>query len=244
MNADFLALLALLVAGHLLGDFVFQTNAMVRGKREARGPLRAHAAEIALVQALIVLPFFPSFVGLVCVLAIAVTHYFIDAGKLALDRRWPRPLTWFVLDQCAHVAVLLLAALIWDVVADPILFGNADSVAACAWLAGVLAFNVNGGSAIVAATLAQLRPASDTRSADEGAAGAGRLIGILERLLILFAVLAGEWAAVGLVLAAKSIARFKELENRDFAELYLVGTLASVLVAVVSALALTRVLAL
>jgi len=241
MSSTTHALFALLAAGHLLGDFLFQSRAMVTGKRERRGPLRAHAAEIALVQALVVLPFFPSLAGVGFVLVLAVTHYFIDAGKIALDRRVPRPLTWFVLDQCAHFVVLLLVAITWGVLAGSISFGSERHVAAWAWLIGTLAFNVNGGSAIVAAILAQLRPAADTRSADDGATGAGRLIGILERLLILFAVLAGEWSAVGLVLAAKSIARFKELEDRDFAELYLVGTLASVLVAVGSAVALARV---
>ncbi len=65
----------------------------------------------------------------------------------------------------------------------------------------------------------------------------GRLVGILERLLILTLVLGDQWGTVGLVLAAKSIARFKELDERQFSEYYLVGTLASVLTAVASGLA-------
>ena len=50
-------------------------------------------------------------------------------------------------------------------------------------------------------------------------------------------VLTGSSAAVGFVVAAKTLARFKQLDDRDFAEYYLLGTLASVAVAVGSALA-------
>ena len=55
-------------------------------------------------------------------------------------------------------------------------------------------------------------------------------------------VYAGEWGAVGLVLTAKSVARFKKLDDQDFAELYLVGTMTSVLIAMVSGLGLRAVL--
>lgn len=50
-------------------------------------------------------------------------------------------------------------------------------------------------------------------------------------------------AALGLLIAAKSIARFEELKERRFAEYYLVGTLTSLLVAIVVGLLLLEVLA-
>jgi hypothetical protein len=64
----------------------------------------------------------------------------------------------------------------------------------------------------------------------------GATIGALERLLIVVFVLVGAEAAVGFVIAAKTIARFKQLDDRGFAEYYLLGTLASVSVAIVSGL--------
>jgi hypothetical protein len=64
----------------------------------------------------------------------------------------------------------------------------------------------------------------------------GATIGILERLLIVTLVVTGAATAIGFVIAAKTIARFKQLDNRDFAEYYLLGTLASVSVAVGSGL--------
>ncbi len=64
----------------------------------------------------------------------------------------------------------------------------------------------------------------------------GATIGAFERLLIVAFVLTGAEAAVGFVIAAKTIARFKQLDDRGFAEYYLLGTLASVAVALASAL--------
>lgn len=64
---------------------------------------------------------------------------------------------------------------------------------------------------------------------------AGRVIGILERLLIYYLVLNAQFAVIGLVLAAKSFTRFKDLEKRTYAEYVLVGTLSSTLLAMLTA---------
>jgi hypothetical protein len=70
----------------------------------------------------------------------------------------------------------------------------------------------------------------------------GEAIGILERLLIVTFVLVGAEAAIGLVIAAKTLARFRQLDDRDFAEYYLLGTLASVAIAAISAFVAVAVL--
>jgi hypothetical protein len=61
----------------------------------------------------------------------------------------------------------------------------------------------------------------------------GYLIGILERIIMLMLGLSGQVGAIGFVIAAKSLARFKQLEDKDFAERYLLGTLMSVAIALV-----------
>jgi hypothetical protein len=77
---------------------------------------------------------------------------------------------------------------------------------------------------------------SGGRVASPPPARVGATIGVLERLLIVTFVLVGAESAIGLVVAAKTIARFRQLDDRDFAEYYLLGTLASVSVAIVTAL--------
>ena len=66
---------------------------------------------------------------------------------------------------------------------------------------------------------------------DDGLEKAGARIGYLERIFVLTFVLTGHYTAIAVIFAAKSIARFKELEKRHFAEYYLIGTLSSILFA-------------
>lgn len=70
----------------------------------------------------------------------------------------------------------------------------------------------------------------------------GRTIGVLERALALTLVLLGQYGALGLIVAAKALARFKALEDRDFAEYFLIGTLASLLLALLGGVGLKLLL--
>jgi hypothetical protein len=72
------------------------------------------------------------------------------------------------------------------------------------------------------ASLAMINPGIDA-----GEYNRGRVIGLLERILIYAFVLGGQFGAIGFTLAAKGFTRFKELENRGFAEYVLIGTLLS-----------------
>jgi hypothetical protein len=62
---------------------------------------------------------------------------------------------------------------------------------------------------------------------DVGEFNRGRVIGILERVLLYAFVLQGQYGAIGFVLAAKAFTRFKALDDRPFAEYVLIGTLLS-----------------
>lgn len=241
-----ITLLALLVAGHLLADFLFQTRAGIEEKRAGSGYVR-HGVVVFLVQLVVVLPLFTLPV-LAAVAGIAVVHPVIDRLKTALSRRRPASLTAFFVDQGVHLLVIVAG---WEMVVRggwrPGVVGlSAGAVAGwttAAVVAAALAFAATGGSVIVEGVLDLLDlDGGPGESRASGVPGAGRLIGILERTLVLFLVFYGQWAAAVLLLTAKSIARFEELKDRRFAEYYLVGTLASLLVAVATGLALVIVL--
>ena len=92
----------------------------------------------------------------------------------------------------------------------------------------------------IAAGSDENRPAAAGRAAE---LRRGRIIGNVERLIVTTLVCLGQYGAIGLVLAAKSLARFPQLsESRDFAEYYLIGTLVSMAVAIGTGLALTSAL--
>ena len=64
----------------------------------------------------------------------------------------------------------------------------------------------------------------------------GATVGAIERLLVVVLILGRAEVGIGLVVAAKTLARFKQLDERHFAERYLIGTLASITIAVAAAL--------
>lgn len=83
------------------------------------------------------------------------------------------------------------------------------------------------------------------RDDSRGIKGAGRLIGILERIITLTLVILDQIEAIALIIAAKSIIRFQSAKEIRFAEYYLIGTMSSVLFAlIIGLLARTIVIAL
>lgn len=232
------AALAFLLLGHVLGDFAFQSDWMVHRKHQA-GPLVAHAATVTLAHlATFALFLTPGTVGLI--LLVGLTHMAIDAVKARLREPDDASLGLFLGDQAAHLGVLLVA---WTFVPaqalqasptiaaiGPIAPTTLTLITTAAIYLAAFVFIHHGGNAIVRGVLPSPAPETDDEMA------AGRRIGTLERALVLVLAVAGQWSAIALVIAAKSVARFEDLKDRAFAEYYLVGTLASVLVAVAVAL--------
>ena len=71
---------------------------------------------------------------------------------------------------------------------------------------------------------------------------AGNIIGKLERTIIAILLLNNQFGLIGFVLTAKSIARFKQMEDKNFAEKYLIGTLTSFLIVLITILILKGLL--
>lgn len=81
-----------------------------------------------------------------------------------------------------------------------------------------------------------LRLASTSTPPETGAAitmRAGRVIGVLERLLIFVGLTASSWEILAGVVALKTVARYSKLDDQDKAEYFLIGSLVSIFWAVV-----------
>lgn len=245
--------LALLVA-HLAGDFVLQTRRMVEGKgrSERRAYLRHGAVHLAMAY-LSIAVFLP--IGLAvprlhaAVLAVVVLHLLCDRlkeGSFAFARMPP----WlaFLADQALHVLTLALVAAVafadfrlWLAGAFQAFELRRERVL---WLVVVYLATVFGGGFLIRLLLpGQVAPAEEQGGAEqerrEKEQRLGMYIGWLERLLVLSAILAKSPTAAGLIIAAKSVVRFKKIERSDeFAEYFLLGTFLSILLALAGGLAL------
>lgn len=245
------ALLALLVCGHVLADFLIQTEAVAARKGRQPAVLLLHGMLTFCTHALVLMPFWSGSL-VVPLVALGVYHVLLDftKGRLENPVRTSGRLGPFFVDQSLH-AVGLIAVWLWlrDLGAayrplDFVPYDTITLIAAWSVIVSGLVFNGKGGTAIVRGLLSRY-PAIVPRtevSDGPGVSGPdeyemGRTIGILERALVYVLVLAGQWAALGLVVAAKSIARFPELSNQRFADYYLLGTLASLLTALITGIA-------
>ncbi|WP_419887338.1 DUF3307 domain-containing protein [Neobacillus niacini] len=70
----------------------------------------------------------------------------------------------------------------------------------------------------------------------------GKLIGYIERLLVLVLTFYSAYPAIGFIVAAKSIARFKQMDDRNWAEYFLLGTLTSMFLGISLGILLREVL--
>lgn len=229
--------LALLLLGHVLADFVFQTDAMARNKHRV-GPLLAHGGIVLVVHLLAFVPLLTPQTALL-VGFVGISHLLIDAVSARLRHRGATAAHHLFLgDQLAHLLVILVGWSLLDpsaLTATPVVTALGGEVrlpwpaitAGALYLAAFV-FAHEGGNTIVRGVLPAEGPEPDAADDLE----VGYLIGTLERWIILLLGVAGLWEAVAIVVAVKSIARFEDLKQRAFAEYFLVGTLTSVLVAI------------
>jgi hypothetical protein len=83
---------------------------------------------------------------------------------------------------------------------------------------------------VIKQLLKNYKPAQDKKEISNNA---GAFIGTLERIIIALLLSVNQYSAIGLVLTAKSIARYEKItKEKDFSEYYLLGTLLSTLVVI------------
>ncbi|MDP1873761.1 hypothetical protein [Phenylobacterium sp.] len=76
-------------------------------------------------------------------------------------------------------------------------------------------------------------PEAEGAEASANTPRVGRLIGHLERLMIASGLIIGAWEILAAVVALKTVARFKDLDEKLNAEYFLVGSLFSVVWAII-----------
>lgn len=226
---------------HMLFDFYFQTNKMADKKDSNRIALGLHCLIYAAgATATVALLFEASVAATAASFAVfALSHWFIDGSlrrKIAgLDLS---PVGSFLIDQMLHIVLLFMLSVLcchlW--VMRPIasnLLGNRG--AELSWVS-TLCFCGRPCSIAIAKVLQFLRNPGTEQSACTSNAHSGKWIGIFERLIVAALSLLNQYSAIAFIFTAKSIARFKQLESdKDFAEVYLLGSLASVFLAMASA---------
>lgn len=217
MDAD---LLISLVIAHVIGDFYLQTDHFCRQKAtlKLKSPfLYFHALIVGLLSWLLV----PTHSFWLCFLIITVSHLTIDIIKVHL----PHSLGSFCLDQLAHVAVLTaIAALFRTDITLPAQRMDFSSTFSAPWLLLAILVCMKPANIFIKLVLGKYQVGESETCNDIKNAGA--LIGVLERLLTILFVMLRQFEAIGFIIAAKSLLRFKETDTAK-TEYVLAGTFLS-----------------
>lgn len=234
----------LFLIGHFLGDFYFQSDQIAAGKDKSFNKLLIHGLVYLLTMVLIIVPIF-GFTFLKWVLIVSLIHIGVDWLKMYLTKK-RKPdnkmqIYAYMIDQLIHVVTILALVALMASVSKTFQFsgpmkkvlemGNFDIEMMLKWtLSSIIV--IKPVSITIGKLLYKYQPKTMAKE-EVGHPGAGSLIGILERLIILMMLSQNQYAAIGFVLTAKSIARYNKLiENPQFSEYYLLGTLLSILLVI------------
>jgi hypothetical protein len=213
--------IVILIAGHLLSDFVLQTNWIAQAKQLLR---------IQLLHALIVAAVTTALLGALpagLIAAVFATHLLIDLVK---SWQGSRSVWVFIIDQIAHAAALTGMAAAFSAVFHQSIWHPYSAI----YLNGLILISglilaVPAGSILIGKATAPLVEQLDS-TLSQGLTNGGKWIGQLERALTFMLVLTGQVTAIGFLFASKSILRFgeiKEPSHRKQSEYIIIGTLMS-----------------
>jgi len=227
-------LILLQFLAHLLADYIFQSPGWSDGKSR-KTVTKFHIFHILVVFACSwILSFDPGY--FIAAIGLTFIHFFTDVLKSYLVIRARNNGTnknYFFTDQLIHLFFLIIIPLAYqklhgiNFVAEFSLktIAVVTAFVFCSKPANIVIKNIFTVFAIAIPTEEQpFIVSTEEQNTEKSLPNAGKLIGIMERVLTLALILIGQFGAVGLIIAAKSILRFKDTRQNEY---ILVGTLLS-----------------
>lgn len=216
-----------LLAGHLIADFWLQPYSWVIHKKEnglKSSKLLLHVGIASILPVLFTFQlnlwwFVP---------VIFVTHLIIDFFKSKLKDTIPN----FLIDQFLHIFILFVLAVWGTEISIP-----ANVTVFWIYTSGFIFITSPVGIFAGKFLNAVIPNKNKTNKMNVSA-----WIGILERILIFIFILTGQFAAIGFLIAAKSVFRFNDAreDGNKKAEYFLLGTLISFTLAIVVGLLVSK----
>ena len=241
-------IVAILISIHLLADFLFQTSAYSEKKRKKLKPLLLHCFIYFIVFEIVLLPILQFKKAILLGMIISTCHFLINFTKNKLEKSFPqrRLQIWiFSINQLIYFALLIGMNYIFNLENSVsnlyIKLQEYENFKIIILYISVFSIIFEPASVFIRKLFTSISPKTSPKENLEELK-AGNIIGKLERIIIAILLLNNQFGVIGFVLTAKSIARFKQMENKDFAEKYLIGTLTSFLIVLISVLILKGLL--
>ena len=234
-----------LLLAHLLADFLFQPGSWVKDKNQKKirsKKLFYHILIVTVLSCFFSMDYFsweiPVFIFLF--------HYLIDLAKIYFKPPKLNNLSWFLIDQILHLLLIYFICQIVDTSLNRLGAIVSLYISDMRFLIYCAAYFVIIWPSMVIINLAtQTWQKQIRKSGEPNLINAGKWIGVLERILVLTFVLAGQFQAIGFLIAAKSILRISvksESNARLMSEYVLIGTLISFTIAVFIGIGVSSIL--
>ena len=218
-----------LVLAHIIGDFYLQTDKCCKQKETRKLKswfLYVHSIIIGLLSWIMV----PACNFGLWALLIAISHFAIDTVKI----HCPKVLWSFVIDQLLHLGILIAISNIYEPGKElPLQMIDCSSSFSTSLLISAILLCMKPTNILIKLILEKYQVGESESCNDIKNAGA--LIGNLERLLTIVFVLLWQFEAIGFIVAAKSILRFKDTDTAK-TEYVLAGTFLSFGIAILCGL--------
>ena len=228
--------LLLLLVGHVLGDFYIQTEKIAKEKENSFRWVLKHCFFYLLTMITCFLPVISlNLIVLVCV--VSLLHGIIDVNKFFFQKKYRKSSSSiFLIDQCIHLFFIVLSAYICTqkniVLKELKIFSdffdvvNLSEREMCSWILGMLLIH-KPANILIQNLIGSYKTKFDNIEIKSDN-NIGRVIGTVERVIMLLFIYMNQYSAIGFVLTAKSIARYDRIsKDEKFAEYYLLGTLIS-----------------
>jgi len=226
------AILAIrLLVGHLVGDFLFQTNTIAERKMNEWKYLLIHIALVFLSMVICTVGYWSW--GMVGALALISLLHLVDRVK----NYGKDSLRWFFADQVFHLVSIAII---------PAFFGIWSSTSVLRFIEKVYyhpefwvyVLGYVGGVFVSSIVIGKILGSIERE--DSGSAPVSPLagkIGIVERMIVITLALFNQYTAIGIVFAIKGVARKTYVECNDFqGEIYFLGTGLSFFFAIIAAI--------
>jgi len=219
-------------------------------KKDSIPQLIKHCVIYMAAYLIVIIPIF-SYEMLISGLIISLLHAVIDIVKFVFikyKRKKPIPTNTerkvYIIDQAAHLLCLAIVAYVmirndYQFYVTPALdefyqITGGVLIKDISWIVIILII-YKPANISIKQMLSMYKPEEDPEEINKNNdKKTGAFIGLLERIIILIFLSIGQYSAIGLVLTAKSVARYDKIsKDKNFAEYYLLGTLLSTVIVIV-----------
>lgn len=213
--------LTLLLICHFLSDFHLQSQEVADRKNRDKIYFLTHLIWVGFP--LVILTIMLPKIWVVALLTF-LSHALIDFGKPYLTKFLKLSALWaFILDKVLHLTVIFYLSIFVRSMSLPSFLTKE--------VLNFILFTllITKPTNIIFKICFQKYQPQDSQNLDT-IQGAGTTIGLLERVIMGICIIFNQFAFIGLVFTAKSIARYNKIsESPAFAEYYLIGSLFSIL---------------